>query len=54
MPGQQGSESEMKMGSTRRRSVLMDSSLKNFQKMMDSAEDSMAEEIEKLPLNMRE
>ena len=36
------------------RSVLMDSSLKNFQKMLDSAGEFMKDEIEKLPLNKYE
>ncbi len=39
---------------SRRRSVLMDSSLKSFQRMLDSAGEFMRDEIEKLPLNKYE
>ena len=38
----------------RRRTVILDSSLNNFKKMLDSAGEFMRDEIEKLPLRKYE
>ena len=53
-PTPEGEDQNNMSAENRRRSVLMDSSLKSFQKMLDSAGEFMREEIEKLPLRKYE
>ena len=38
----------------RRKSIMMDTSLKGFKDMMDSTESFMEEEIEQLPIRIQE
>ena len=46
--------SEEEAQGKRRKSIMMDSSLKGFKKMMDNTETFMEDEIEQLPIRMQE